>query len=428
MRRREPLDPAAARELAAIDAALAGGAVAEQEADLARLSALLVAERPQPSPGFRAALDARAAERFAGASNRARAHRAAASPSPPTSSRQPPPSRRRPRVRRPLIPAFAASLAIALVALVVVLGQGGGGGGDLGNPEATVGAADGATSGAAAGQAPPAASQAPPAGAPAPEASGAAGKAASPEAGAHAGDSAGAVANAAPDPAPRKVERSSAIDLGAPADRIDDVAQDVLGVVARQQGIVDESNVSTGEGGGEARFALRIPAARLQATLAQLSRLPDARVLSRSDDTLDVNQAYVSVRRRLAGAEAERSALLRSLRAATSEAETDRLRARLTTVDGTIARLERGQRALDRRVDYSRVALTVRTDHDAGDTGGGFTPGSALDDAGRLLAVTAGVVVIGAAALVPLALLAACAWPLVRASRRRRREQALDSA
>jgi hypothetical protein len=61
-----------------------------------------------------------------------------------------------------------------------------------------------------------------------------------------------------------------------------------------------------------------------------------------------------------------------------------------------------------------------------GDGGGGFTPAPALHDAGRLLAVTGGVVVIAAAALVPLAVVLALAWPAARVLRRRRRDQALD--
>ncbi|HST41604.1 MAG TPA: DUF4349 domain-containing protein, partial [Conexibacter sp.] len=232
-------------------------------------------------------------------------------------------------------------------------------------------------------------------------------------------------------PGGRKVEQSSTVELGAPADKVDDVAQGVLGVVTRQEGIVDSSSVSTSAGDGRATFQLRIPAARLQAALGQLSRLPDAHVIARTDDSVDVNQAYVSVQRKLDGAEAERSGLLTALREADSEDETDRLKARLDGVEGRIAELQRAQRALDRRVDYSRVDLTVRAD-EAGaaqdDDGGGFTPGSALDDAGDLLSVTAGVLVIAAAALVPIALLALLAWPLARAARRRRREGALDAS
>jgi len=227
----------------------------------------------------------------------------------------------------------------------------------------------------------------------------------------------------------RKVERRAALELGTDSDRVDAVAQGVLDVVARFDGIIDQSTVQTDVRGGEARFELRIPAARLQPALAALSRLPDARVLSRSDDALDVNQAYVSVRRRLANARAERAGVVRALANADTEDETLRLRARLDRLELTIARVERAQRALDRRVDYSRVTVGVH-----GGAGGGTVPAGddsfgiddAAHDALRVLEVASGVVVIAAAALVPVALLAALALLLARTTRRRRREQALS--
>ena len=201
----------------------------------------------------------------------------------------------------------------------------------------------------------------------------------------------------------------------------------MLGVVAHAGGIVNQSSVATNsDTDASARFELRIPAARLQGTLAELSKLPHAHVLSRSDDSVNVNQAYVSLRRRLANAKAERSGLLRALAAATTEDETLRLKARLDAVEATIARTERAQRGLNRQIDYSRVELTVGAEQGNGG-GGAFTPGRAFHDAGRVLAVTAGVIVIAAAALVPVLVLLALGWPLAIALRRRRHEQALDA-
>ena len=408
MRRREQLDPVAARELAAIDAALAGnpeGAIAAEDAELAQLATLLVAEAPRPSESFAAALDARVARRFEGAAARG----AARGPAPARPS----------RVRRiPLVPAFAGVALAAALALLVAfnaIDRGGSGGGEMTSSAGGAAAQAPARDSASGGDSGALMSETPPA---APES-------AAPDRAAGSG----ATSNAAPAPATaRKVERSSTVELGAPADEVDDVAQGVLGVVDRNGGIVDESTVATRADGGEASFRLRIPAARLQRALGQLSDLPHARVLSRTDDTLDVNQAYVSVRRKLDGAEAERAGLLRALERTVDDAERDRLKVRLEIAEQRIATLQRAQRALDRRVDYSRVDLTVRAV--AADDGGGagFTPGSALGDAGRVLAVTAGVIVIAAAALVPVALLALLAWPLARAARRRRREQALDGA
>lgn len=377
--------------------------------EIAALGALLVAERPHPSQAFAAQLDARVAERFArpaparaGARRRAgRARRWAA-------------ALRRP----PFLPAAAATLAVALVALIVVLASvGGDGSGTPSFSDSSAGSAGSAPSFDSAGPG---------------VASGGDTTAAKPER---------AAADAAPDPLPsagaedssaRKVERSASLELATPAAHVDAVAQDVLGVVARFDAIVDRSSVSSGTAGGGAQFALRIPAARLQPALAALSQLPDAHVVSRTDDSADVNQAYVTTRRRLANARAERAGVVRALQAADTEAQTLRLRTRLDALERTIALAERTQRALDRRVDYSRVTVAIRADDGAGSGGGtggdAFTVGSAFHDALRVLEVAAGVLVIAGAALVPFALLLACLWPLARALGRRRREQALDAA
>jgi hypothetical protein len=365
------------------------------------LSTLLVESRPRPREAFVAELDARVAARF-----------------PP---RARPTSRRRwtTLLQRPVLPAAATALAVGLVALVITLGDGGG-------AHLPSGGASSAPSVA---------------GDVAPDTPASAGGARSAPERAATQDSAAALtdqsaARRAGKPAPvggtfdsaRKVERAAVLELGTDSDRVDDVAQGVLGVVARLDGIVDQSTVQTDVRGGQAWFELRVPVDRLEPALAQLSRLPDAHILSRSDDTRDVNQAYVSVRRALANARAERAGVVRALAAADTEDETLRLRARLDELERTIASAERAQRGLDRRIDYSRVSVRIHGGAAGGAIDdGAFGIGDAARDALRVLEVAAGVVVIAAAALVPLALLAALAWPLTRGVRRRRREHALDA-
>jgi hypothetical protein len=371
------------------------------------LSTLLLAARPRPRESFAAELDARAAARFP-----PRARPRAARPSRWAAWRQ-----------RPFLPAAATALAVGLVALVVALSAGGDPsmtGGSVA-PDTPSPASGGVTSGDAAGGgmrelAPQRAAADDAASAPKSESF------------AHLSPPVAGRFDSA-----RKVERTAALELGTDADRVDAVAQGVLGVVARFDGIVDQSSVQSGADGGEASFELRIPAARLQPALVALSRLPDAHVLSRTDDAVDVNQAYVSVRRRLANARAERAGVVRALANADTEDETLRLRARLDQLEHTIAQGERAQRALDRRVDYSRVSVGIRSTHrGAGGVvpadDGSFGIGDAAHDALRVLEVAGGVIVIAAAALVPVAVLAALAWPLARALSRRRREQALDAA
>lgn len=375
-------------------------------AQVEELGTLLLAERPRPSAAFAADLDARVEARFAGPRRDA---------APPRSA----PARRwSSLLRRPLLPTAAATLAVGLIALVVALGTG-----DGTQPAGDVGRGAG---GAAAGKQALTEQAAPDVDAAAPERAASDEAAAAPQR-----DALGQAPAPAAPAAGRKVERSASLELGAAPERVDDVAQGVLGVVARNDGIVDRSSVQTSATGGEAQLELRIPAARLQPALAALSKLPDAHVLARTDDAQDVNQAYVSVRRRLANAQAERAGVVRALRNADTEAETLRLRARLDALERTIADAERVQRALDRRVDYSRVSVAIHGDATTGASvpdDGAFTLGDAAHDALRVLEVAAGVVVIAAAALVPVALLAALGWPLARTARRRRREHALDAA
>src|SRR5215212_1923212 len=280
------------------------------------LTTLLRAERPRPREAFAAELDARVAARFpprarpGGAAPVARTRRWSA------------------LLQRPFVPAAATALAVGLVALVMALGSGDGaprlGSGASAPPPSAVDRAADETSGGIA----------------APERRMA-------DQGAPAADTEALAPGAASrlDSA-RKVERTASLELGTEPDRVDAAAQDVLEVVARFDAIVDSSSVQSSATGGEARFELRIPAARLQPALAALSRLPDAHVLSRTDDTRDVNQAYVSIRRRLANARAERSGVVRALASADTEDETLRLRARLDALERTIATAERAQRAL----------------------------------------------------------------------------------
>ena len=73
---------------------------------------------------------------------------------------------------------------------------------------------------------------------------------------------------------------------------------------------------------------------------------------------------------------------------------------------------ERQVAELDHAVSYATVDLTVRGRRSSGETaapGDRWTPGDALKDAGRVLEVIAGVLVIGLAILLPIAILIALA-------------------
>ena len=68
--------------------------------------------------------------------------------------------------------------------------------------------------------------------------------------------------------------------LSTGPDEVDDVADEVVEVTERYDGIVASSSVRTGEERGRASFDLRIPSANLQAALADLSDLAGAALVT----------------------------------------------------------------------------------------------------------------------------------------------------
>jgi hypothetical protein len=229
----------------------------------------------------------------------------------------------------------------------------------------------------------------------------------------------------------RKIIQSATLNLGAAPDRIDDVAQQVFSVVGSVNGIVDSSSVTeTGGLDGNAQFELRVPSASLPRTMSALSRLNYAQVLSRTDNTQDINGTYVSAQRRLADAIALRSSLLKQLQSASTQSQIDSLKAQIHDAEASIAAAKADLNRLNSQVDYSKVSVTVQASGvgTAGGSGGGFTLHNAAHDALRVLTVAAGVALIVLAVAIPAGLLVALGLWIAAAVRRRRREHALDLA
>jgi Domain of unknown function (DUF4349) len=219
---------------------------------------------------------------------------------------------------------------------------------------------------------------------------------------------------------PRIQERNASMTLSTEPDQVDDVADGVVDVTDRYDGIVVSSDVSTSGGKGRASFDLRIPTANLQAALADLSDL--AHVASRDEGTLDITAPFVTAEERFDDAKAEVDALLDQLAAADSPSEVASIREqlRLARQELAAARAELG--ALKQRADFSRVSVAVVADGD----GDGWSIGDAADDAVNVLEALGGAALVTLAVLVPLGGIAALAWLALRELRRRRREAALD--
>jgi len=210
------------------------------------------------------------------------------------------------------------------------------------------------------------------------------------------------------------------------------VAQEVYDVIGQVNGIVEHSTVTqTGGSDGSANFQLSVPSASLGQAMSQLSSLHYASVLSRTDASQDITDQYGAAKRALSDARTLRTSLLKQLASAATTEQIDSLRARIRDAEASISSDEATLARLNRQVGFSQLALDINARNEpaaAPHHSSGFGIGRAAHDAGRVLTVAAGVALIGIAALTPIALVAALLWWVGSAVRRRRREQALDSA
>jgi Domain of unknown function (DUF4349) len=379
----------ARRELGAVDAALRGESVAAEHLPLAELALATQALRPRPSAEFVQALDARAARRFTSERHGA-----------PGECRSPRSSSHRGegvgglRRLRGAAPAFGVGLAV-LIAVAVAISLSGSGRGRVAQP---------------AFKSAPTSPRAPLLSVPAPTGPGPSGAA-----------PAGAPA------ATRQVERTSTLDIGVSQDSIQSAARRVFTLASAFGGYVKQSNVSSGaplQGG--ANFDIHLPSATLPSAIAALSHLGHVR--SENDTTNDVTDQLSSLRRSLGGLEAERSSLLRQLAAASESQQAARLKARLQTAEARISQLQRTIRGLTARVDFTSLALSLTPEASGAAASGDLTPGAAAGDAAKILEAALAVLVIGGAAVLPLAVILIAGWSAVALTRRRLREQALDAS
>ena len=234
--------------------------------------------------------------------------------------------------------------------------------------------------------------------------------------------------NFAPRRGERAVERTASLTLAAPADRLDRVADQIVTLTDRHDGFVLRSSVAAGEEGTTGgNFELRIPEARLQAALRDLSRLGEVRARSQSGE--DVTSQVVSAADRLQAARADRRGLLRRLESADTDTQADALRRQLDLNAREISGLRLSLRDLRLRTDYATVSLELEEDQDAGsDLGTGSDDDGlrgAADDALATLSGSLELAVRALGAVIPLGLLLALGWLGSRTLRRRRREAAL---
>jgi hypothetical protein len=223
----------------------------------------------------------------------------------------------------------------------------------------------------------------------------------------------------------REQELGASVTLAVTPANVQETADRVSRVAVRDGGFVQSSHVQVQQGhGGEAALTLKLPSEKLSAALASLERI--APVRDESQSLQDITNSYDAARQRLADVTAERQALLRALAKATTEGEIDSLHERLAQSRGALASAHSALEAVSRRASTAEVEVTVLGDaHAAGE---GLTLHRGLHDAGRVLTVTLVVLLVAAAALVPLALLVLGLTAAGRVWRRRRREHVLGAS
>jgi hypothetical protein len=416
MRRRDALpDPDVAHDLRELDAALAGEPTADP--DLTALVAGVAAVRPEPDAAFLADLDARVRAGF---------------PRQETAgTRRPAAKSWRARILRPqvLAPGFAVVLLAGVVTIALQANRD-----TTVNDSGTFASSPSSSPGSAetlSATAPKSAAGRSDDAVPAPSQRSAAGQADQAAAGAVPSTSSLATPSAAPSSdtaAPRKVERTVELTLVPAPEDVQDTADGVVRETQAAGGYVQQSDISISDRHGIASFTLRIPSARLDTTLARLSKLAHVGALNQSAS--DITAQTVSAADQLSDARDQRRALLRALGRATTDRQIASLKARLRDNRSEIARRKGALDAQRRRADLATVAVTVqgtaKTHHQDG--GGAWTPRDALHDAGRVLQVIGGVALIALAVLMPLGILGVLALLGMRTVRGRRRETALDRA
>ena len=224
----------------------------------------------------------------------------------------------------------------------------------------------------------------------------------------------------------RDVERSASIVLATEPGDVRRASADVYSAVHSANGIVLSSSIEDGTDGGGARFELLIPSGKLGDALASFSEI--AEVASRQDSTADVTARTVSLGERLQDGKATVDSLLAQLATADTEAERAAAEAELRAERRHVASLRAQLNDLQRRTNFAHVSLRISTDAagSPAEDDGSWGIGAALDDAGRLLEIAAGVALIGLAVLAPFALLALLAWLGRRRWLAASRQRALD--
>jgi hypothetical protein len=212
-----------------------------------------------------------------------------------------------------------------------------------------------------------------------------------------------------------KVIRTASLTVSVPQGTFQERFAQAQDVAARYGGIVQASSGREGSGS----IVMRVPASRLQAALHDLRALGQVEV--QSERGQDVTADYVDLRARLRIAKARRTVLLGLMARATTIEQTIRVQNALDDTQLRIEELQGALTLLEDRVAFATIRLELHEE--------GVTPESEIRNPSiprafeRAIAGFFGVVagtIVGLGYLVPILVLAAVVWFVVRRIRRRR--------
>ncbi|HEX4306073.1 MAG TPA: DUF4349 domain-containing protein [Solirubrobacterales bacterium] len=228
----------------------------------------------------------------------------------------------------------------------------------------------------------------------------------------------------------RDIERSAYVVLGTKPGEVSSAAGRVYEAVHAAHGVVLHSKVQSGSAGATgADFELLIPSGKLDDALAAFSQIAEVR--ERHDATDDITAPTVGAAEELRDSNASIEGLLKELGQVETEAQRESVEARLREERRHHAAIRAHLDRLGKRASMSEVTVRIVTSHGAGVTpprkdDGSWGVGDALHDAGHILTIAAGVVLIALAVLAPIALIVFLFWAANRVRVRRLRERTLS--
>ena len=225
----------------------------------------------------------------------------------------------------------------------------------------------------------------------------------------------------------RRVAYETDITLGTGPGEVQNVSNDIVEVVDDHNGIVLDSSVEDGPAGeAGADFSLMFPSAQLESAVSDLSGLADLK--ARSQESEDITAPTLTIEESLRDSRARVDSLVKELSEATTEEDRARIEDELASERRQAARLNTRLNKLERRANLTPVSVVVETGGDTSphEDDSAWGVDDALDDAGRMLGIAAGVSLIALAVAIPAGLIVLISLALNRAWVRHSRRRALE--